>query len=229
MAYDHSINYRRRTLKTLPHRLRLQTILAILAREGGGCRSYADVGCSNGYITALVRNLLKPTVCAGFDHAAANLEQAGKNYPDIEFAFYDLNVETRQVPQYDVVTCFETLEHVGHLPAALANLLHLTRRGGLLFIVAPVEIGFQGLLRFLAKTVLWRYKLDELSQDPQIYLKYLGTLLSSRRISAFRDQRAGWGTHFGFDYRDVDDCLQRLGAKYTAFNKWGSRYYLVKK
>ena len=40
--------------------------------------------------------------------------------------------------------------------------------------------------------------------------------------------RNGFATHFGFDYREVDDVLRKLGVGFTATNKGISRFYVIK-
>ena len=44
-------------------------------------------------------------------------------YNSIDFNVFDLNQEHISSEQYDIVTCFETLEHVGNLNIALDSLL----------------------------------------------------------------------------------------------------------
>lgn len=65
---DHSLTYRR-GLRNLPHRRRLRAIVAALTRGGAPrVEGFADVGCSNGYVTAILRERLAPARTVGFDH-----------------------------------------------------------------------------------------------------------------------------------------------------------------
>ena len=229
MPYDHSINYRRKSIKSLPHRIRLKNILLYLEKEVNFTnKTYCDVGCSNGYITALINAKFKPAECHGLDHSEGHVNEGRINYPDICFNTIDLNHDQQSFKQYDIVSCFETLEHVGNLDKALENLLNITKKEGFLFIVVPIEIGFQGLVRFVIKTSFFKYNLNELSQEEHLYRSYFLTLLRGGRISRFRDKRQGWGTHFGFDYRDIDDYLRTAEVEYRAENKCGARYYFIK-
>lgn len=230
MGIDHSATYKDRRLRNMPHRRRLEKILSILEAqappEGG---TYADVGCSNGYITGLVCKRIRPARACGFDHEPSNLAQARKRYPHVHFELIDLNRPNPPPGRFDLVTSFEVLEHVGDLTHALDNLVGMTKPAtGLLMLTAPIEIGWRGTLKFLAKTLLFRYSLSELPPRRHLYASYLASLLAGRRMSRFRDKRDGWGTHFGFDFRDIDEYLESRGISFEASNHFMSRFYLAR-
>lgn len=231
MPIDHSATYRDRSLKNLLARHRLRTILSLLETnlelEG---KSYADVGCSNGFLTALISKRFKPSLTCGYDHNRENVAVARSKYLNLEFDIIDLNSTPPTVQRtYDVITCFEVLEHVGNMPNALDTLLNMTvPTGGTLFLTVPIEIGWRGAFKFLIKTVFYRYGLDELPAQKNLYFKYIGNLLMNKRMGHFRDRRSGWGTHFGFDYREVDDLLTERGLSFETFNVGMSRFYFVR-
>ncbi len=231
MAIDHSATYRDRSLKNVVARHRLRTIFSIIEKdislEG---KTHADIGCSNGYLTALISDRFKPSLSCGYDHSHDNLTLARTKYPHLAFEPIDLNKAASTAPRnYDVVTCFEVLEHVGNIQNALDTLLNMAApSGGVLFLTVPIEIGWRGAFKFLVKTVLYRYGLDELPPQKYLYFKYLANLLRNKRMERFRDQRSGWGTHFGFDYRELDDLLTERGNSFSSFNLGMSRFYLVR-
>jgi SAM-dependent methyltransferase len=225
VPYDHSTTYRDGRVRNTPHRARLRSILSLLETVDFSGKSYADVGCSNGFLTSLIYRRFRPVHACGLDHNQLNLERARAEYPGISFQLVNLSQPIcSDVPAYDVVTCFETLEHVGDLRVAMDNLLHITRPGGILIISVPIEIGPRGVLKFAAKLAIG-YRLHELPQANALYWRYASSLLCGRRLSAFREQRAGWGTHFGFDYRDVDDILLNRRIGFNAWNKFTTRLY----
>lgn len=227
MYIDHSITYRDRSLKNLAARHRLKTILSILDDDLDlKDKTYADVGCSNGYLTALISDRFKPTLTCGYDHDQTHLASARANYPKLTFDNIDLNSASHTLRKYDVVTCFEVLEHVGNIQNALDTLLNMT--DGILFLTAPIESGWRGAIKFLIKTVLYGYRLNELPTQKYLYMKYFISLLVNRRMGRFRDQRHSWGTHFGFDYREIDDFLKSRGKSYKSLNRGLSRFYLVR-
>jgi SAM-dependent methyltransferase len=167
--------------------------------------SYADIGCSNGFITKKIADRLNVQHAYGFDHSDSLLDEARSCYPDLEFAVVNLNEPVSWGRQFHLVSCFETLEHVGNLGSAVGNLAAAVAPGGILVVSVPIEIGLWGTCKFLCKAALG-YRLDELP-GPPTYGQYLSALLAGRRMSEFREVRSGWSTHFGFDYRDVEDLL----------------------
>jgi SAM-dependent methyltransferase len=229
VAFDHSLTYRVRALRNMPHRMRLHAIERGVRRLNLDTGlSYADFGCSNGYITERVRRLTRAGRSWGFDHLEEHLAQGCRQYPAIEFSLIDLNQPNAEVPQYDFVSCFETLEHVGNLEAAIGNLLAAIKPGGTALVTVPIEIGPQGIVKFVAK-MAYGYSLSELPRAPALFRRYVVALLMGARMSQFRDRRRGWGTHFGFDYRDVDDALWRHGVPFRAWNSGTTRFYCIQK
>ena len=231
MELDHSQTYRDRSLHNLPHRGRLATVLSILDENADSLRgkTYADVGCSNGYVTAIIAERFEPSSACGFDHQEYQVRDAREAHPGIEFKALELAERQSTLESYDTVTCLEVIEHVGTAGVALDNLLDLTRPGGLLLISAPIEVGLRGLFKFVAKTLFYRARLEELPQRRALGLRYTLVLLTGGRISQFRDDRSVWGTHFGFDYRDIDDMLKARKIPYQAFNRFTTRFYLVRR
>jgi 2-polyprenyl-3-methyl-5-hydroxy-6-metoxy-1,4-benzoquinol methylase len=228
MQLDLSQTYKDRSLKNYPHRQRLKEIYAIIEREGLIYRdgiTYSDIGCNDGYITNLIAKRLHAAAVYGFCHSE-KIEIGREKYPHIHFNHMELN-EPADAGQYDFVTCFETLEHVGDLEMALDNLIRTTVKGGILLITVPIEIGFKGVIKFIAKTIFYHYTLDELPGE-RLFFKYLISLLSRGDISTFRNKRLGWGTHFGFDYRTIDRYLESRGISYRAKNKVTTRFYIIK-
>lgn len=231
MAIDHSLTYRSRSLKNIPHRLRLSEIFKQidnfrLTRKPN--TSYLDIGCSNGYITAQIKEKYSFSKVIGLDHNLENLDLARERYPSIEFGFIDLNSPAvTGLESFDLVTCFETLEHVGDLESALTNILERAKSQGSILITVPIEIKTVGILKFLAKTTIYKYKLEELPANPK-WKSYLSALFSGE-ISKFREARSGWGTHFGFDYRLIDNILAKRNIPFTAKNFLTTRFYVIQK
>jgi SAM-dependent methyltransferase len=225
---DHSLTYRA-GLRNLPHRRRLRAIVALLTRGTATVGSYADVGCSNGFVTATLRDRIRPARTVGFDHLEAHLERGRREHPAIEFRPIDLN---RPLPAghetFDLVTCLETLEHVGRLDQAVTNLLALTAPRGTLLITVPIESGPRGLIKFLVKVGLFRYTLDELPARPHRFWDYLGALAANRSLAPFRDAREGWGTHFGFDWREVERILRERGVGFESRSDFTTRFIVVR-
>ncbi len=222
---DHSKTYTSGGLRNYFHAARLRDILRNARKLGNQYKftSYCDVGCSNGFITEKVRELLALPAATGFDRSD-NLAVGASRYSKVEFVHLDLNEPVQSADRFDFLTCFETLEHVGNVDAAIANLWMLLREDGVALITVPVEVGAVGMLKFLAKTLIFRYSLDELDAT---WKDYFVSLLSGRSISHFRTGADGYGTHFGFDYHDVEEKLKARFGSVTAWTKGTTRYFVV--
>lgn len=225
---DHSLTYRKKTLRNIPHILRLRKILRIVKKMSPSKGDpYADIGCSNGYITNILHEKFSLGPATGFDHTMDNILLARERYTKINFEFIDLNTPiANEIGQYKILTCFETLEHVGSLRQAVQNILTMGMPGSKVLMSVPIETGLVGILKFLVKSFILKYSLEELPERPS-KMTYFSDLVKGTRMSKFRDSRSGWGTHFGFDYRDVDDILNDLGIAYKAFNSFSTRFYII--
>ena len=159
------------------------------------------------------------------------LENGRNAFPEIRFFRYDLNRDLNDLREYDFVTCFETLEHVIDLPAAVENLLRLTKPGGLLCISVPIEVGFIGTAKFLAKTLVWQDRLTEAFEaGPALHRRYLEALVLDKGIHEFREKGntlGYWPGHWGFDYRKVHELLMSNRVQFKAFRFLTTCFYEV--
>jgi SAM-dependent methyltransferase len=203
--YDHSQTYKKISFRNIGHIFRAREIFrAISAMPIPSAPTYFDVGCSNGYFTARIGDRIGAQSVVGWDHSQPHIDAARQLYPHLEFRLIDLNAAGSRDEKADIVTCFEVLEHVGDVDAALDNLIEMTKPSGTVFITVPIEAGAIGAVKFLIKTRMLGYRLDELSKDSVIQRTYLWDVIRGRDISRFRSSRQGWGTHFGFDYRPFE-------------------------
>ncbi len=229
MAINHSKTYRKITFRNIVHILRLKKILSTcdqLLKEKH-IEKYADFGCSNGYITSIISNRYSLKQVFGYDHNEENLKKGRKLYPIINFASIDLNSCFHLDKKFEFITCFECLEHVGSINNALFSICDSITEEGIILITVPIEIGLIGILKFIFKIIFLKYSLEELSGINRS--NYLMALFKNKRMSTFRKERIGWGTHFGFDYRDIDDFLKQSPFAYKSFNFLTSRFYIVNK
>jgi SAM-dependent methyltransferase len=217
--------YTRRTLHSIPHRIRVWQVLSEIRSLSLTIDSYADVGCGGGSITQRVVEAACPAKTVGYDVNPDLLDAASRLFPQISFRVWNLSEKRPLDGTYDLVTCLETLEHVEDLEGALNNLLGMT--AGILVITVPVEIGLFGLAKFVAKAVLGRKPLtDEHAGSPFAYLRVLAT---GGDISSFRVHIKGnyWVSHTGFDYRRIDAFLESQQVNFVARNRGWNRFYRV--
>jgi 2-polyprenyl-3-methyl-5-hydroxy-6-metoxy-1,4-benzoquinol methylase len=229
MAIDHSLTYRTRSLRNLVHQHRLRTIERLLASLcTRRVERYIDFGCSNGYVTDRVRQLLGPTEAVGVDHLAEHVAQGRAQYPTITFRQASLNVPHADLPRADVVTCFEVLEHVGNLRQAVTTIVESVAPGGFALLSVPIEHGWKGMLKYIAKRRVYGYRLAELPGGEAVAADYWRALSRGGRIGGFRaEAREGWSTHFGFDTRDLDDVLRSLAVSVRSVERGTTRFYIV--
>jgi SAM-dependent methyltransferase len=213
--WTHEDSYRGRGVAAAMHRRRLRALIALHRSldipEGA---AVADFGCSNGFILAVLqREVFRDRVARihGFDHADHLIALArDRNLPNACFDRFDLNqLDDTHRGEFDVVTCFETLEHVGNVENAFDNLVRTCKPGGTIVVSLPNERGVPGLVKFFGRKLLRRNAygdfFDECSER-----EYVSALLSGRRIDVFRQPPApAWGPHLGFDWQVVFDFIRR--------------------
>jgi 2-polyprenyl-3-methyl-5-hydroxy-6-metoxy-1,4-benzoquinol methylase len=224
MAIDHSKTYKATSVKNIVHIHRLREIKRTLkASVTQPVEHYGDFGCSNGYVTNEIAALLGAKSVVGLDWSD-NLVVGSKLYPWIRFEHLDLNVFAGYSKCFDVVTCFETMEHVGDMKTAVQNLLSSCKDGGLIIISVPIEIGVIGLVKYFVKRLVFRYEFPLVNSEKDYVLE----LIKGGRISKHRARQSSYGSHFGFDYRDLDDIVG--GVRCSQSRIWNSgttRFYLI--
>ncbi|MGG7645456.1 class I SAM-dependent methyltransferase [Rhodovulum sp. YNF3179] len=224
MTVDHSKSYKGYGVRAIGHRHRLVTIFKELeAFEIYKNGTFCDLGCSNGYITEKIRHHFD-LEAFGFDRNSENIEIGTLKYPNVKFGQVDLNQPYGGSQTFDLVTCFETLEHVGNLKAAVQNILKRIAPGGKALISVPIERGMRGIFKYTIKKIIFGYSVSELGISEAEYFRIL---FSGRRLSNARPPADGYGTHFGFDYKDIDDALLEYEANYTARNSGMTRFYKI--
>lgn len=220
---DHAATYRSRNPWHWHHKARLRQLIGEVANFHDAS-SIADIGCSNGYITNILSNVCRGEV-HGFDYLPELVDEAQSLYPHIHFQRADLNGPIKWKKTFDLVCCFETLEHVGDLASALKNVVAAVRHGGVLIVSVPVETGMWGIAKFCAK-VLMGYPIDEINRGRA---EYFWALLTRKNVSGFRKKRYTCGTHYGFDWRDVDVAIAASMRITRAYTRYATRIIVARK
>ena len=215
---DHSAIYKSRRILHWHHRARLRQVIWEVTRFREAS-SVADIGCSNGYVTNLMSEVCRGDVY-GFDRFPKVVDSARSAYPHIDFQ--KANLKNRRIKwgrKFELVCCFETLEHVGDVHLALENIFAAVQDCGTLIVTVPVETGVWGLAKYCAKT-LFGYPMDEINVGRG---EYFLALLMGRDISQFRGEADGWQTHFGFDWRVVEKRISAAMHVERAYTKYATR------
>ncbi|MDO8963393.1 MAG: methyltransferase domain-containing protein [Coriobacteriia bacterium] len=207
-AYEHEKSYRKSSLGGFIHRSRLNTIIATLRRFGSGPgESWADFGCSNGFIidTVLSAGGLSVRRVVGYDHSRELLEiAAARRIDTASFEYRDMNAPPPQdlnTGSFGLVTCFETLEHVADYKMAFQHLVEAAMPGGVLVVAVPNETGLPGLLKLWGRYAMRRNPYgDFLARSGR--WAYTRAVLTGSEIESFRQPSTkGYGPHLGFDFR----------------------------
>ena len=215
--WSHEESYQGRGIIPFFHRRRLKSLFELfdridLKKEG----ALADFGCSNGYILSLLRKNVfrdKDYEFHGFDHSEELIESArSRGIPNTSFHYVDLNrvadADRTWVDRFDIVTCFETIEHTGNSMNAFHNLYSACKAEGVIFLSMPNEKGLPGLLKFFGRKILRRDPYGDFFENTGEF-EYVRCLLMNRRIDGFRDPEAeSWGPHLGFDWQVILDSIR---------------------
>ncbi|MDD5010603.1 MAG: class I SAM-dependent methyltransferase [Phycisphaerae bacterium] len=174
------------------------------------CQTWVDFGCSNGFIPQkiLERNNYSFKKIMGYDHNENLIELARKkNIPNAEFECMDLNRATAAGSEFDVATCFETLEHVGNYKNAFVNIYNNLKKSGIIIITVPNETGMAGLIKFLGRLITGHSTYGGFFTDKSC-IKYAWYLLKNKYIDGFRTPGlSAYGFHLGFDYRRLKEYI----------------------
>lgn len=196
------------------HRSRLKAILNMLASldlENEG--QWADFGCSNGFILSVIQDKIIHSpkwYFFGFDQKSELLELGRqKKLPNTEFHDSDLNRANQEfINSFDIVTCFETIEHVGNYKKAFENLYGSCKVNGLIIISVPNETGLPGIVKYFPRRLMRRKAYRRFFNDSR-EINYVVALFTGRNIDTFRNREAAeWKLHLGFDYRSFEKYLE---------------------
>jgi len=212
-TWTHARSYKGNSPRVLIHRDRLRRILSIflnlnLPKQG----IWADFGCSDGFILELIADSIVSDKWQfyGLDYEQKWINLArNKNISNATFERFDLNaVNNRYTSRFDVVTCLETLEHTGNYQNAFKNLYLSCKKQGLIILSIPNEIGIPGIIKFLGRKLSDKNTYQGFFNNGKKEIDYFFTLLRGSDISAYRNP-AGviWGSHLGFDYRNLENYL----------------------
>jgi 2-polyprenyl-3-methyl-5-hydroxy-6-metoxy-1,4-benzoquinol methylase len=109
----------------------------------GTGRTALDAGCGVGHNAAFLHGLGYEVLAV--DHSAEGVEAAGQRYdpatfPRIRWGVADLD---REIPagSYDLVICWEVIEHLREPAAALERLYSKVKPGGVLVVTTPNKWG----------------------------------------------------------------------------------------
>ncbi len=126
------------TNETMLEHLHRYAIAVDFAHE----KTVLDIACGEGYgCQLLASQALKVT---GVDIDPATIRKAKQQYPDARINFLEGSIEAIPCPDnsFDLVTCFETLEHITGQEQALKEIRRVLKPGGVLLISTPDKANY---------------------------------------------------------------------------------------
>ncbi|MEJ7762210.1 MAG: class I SAM-dependent methyltransferase [Thermomicrobiales bacterium] len=136
LAAEDTSNYRKHTSSNPVQRRLLDRFHVAIEETVAGLApaSFLDAGCGEGFVTEILLRRVPGMAITGFDFNPSSVALAGKTNPGatfVEASIYDIPFEDGA---FDVVGCFEVLEHQPDPAAALAELARVARRAVVLSV-----------------------------------------------------------------------------------------------
>lgn len=102
-------------------------------------KSVLDIACGSGYGTYMISNLGKAASVFGVDLDESAVQYGNLKYPanNIKRVVADAT-EFSSVEKFDVIICFETIEHIPNYLKLVENLWHNLKSDGIIFISTPI-------------------------------------------------------------------------------------------
>lgn len=124
--------------------IREHLIRYVLAMDSIVDKDVLDVACGSGYGMYLMSYLAKSV--SGYDYDQVAIDEAKQfKYKcdaclEIRNLEEDKSLSNHKYEQFDVVTCFETIEHISNPDILLKNLKAVTKKGGIIYISTPNDL-----------------------------------------------------------------------------------------
>lgn len=105
-----------------------------------GCKGKSlDIGCHSGNITKLIADFTVGETY-GLDISSQAIKYAQKKYPDLHFRAAPAQNKLPYADNYfDLITCFDVLEHLPDLERVIQEIKRVLKKGGYLIIGMPIE------------------------------------------------------------------------------------------
>lgn len=116
----------------------------VMAMDSIPGKDVLDIACGSGYGMYLMSYLAKSV--SGYDYSDEAIMEA-QNFPyrcdcclEVRNLEEDKSLINHKHKEFDVVTCFETIEHVINPKVLLKNMMNVTKPGGVIYISTPNDI-----------------------------------------------------------------------------------------
>lgn len=118
------------------HRKRCKEILRLIPPQK---LIYLDVGCNGGWLMNKVVEKLNPRKVYGLDISEQSIDYCRKKYPSYHFQVDDCSNLPFKDNFFDLITCFEVLEHIYNPKKAVLEMKRCLKKEGELIILIPTD------------------------------------------------------------------------------------------
>ncbi len=102
-------------------------------------RQILDVGCNSGTFTKQIYNVFPESKIYGIDISRKAISYAKRKYKKINFSVARAEKLPFRNNSFDLVTCFEVLEHVDEPAKIINEISRVLRKKGNMIIIVPTE------------------------------------------------------------------------------------------
>lgn len=159
----------------------------LLARELAGGKAVLDIACGDGYGSRILAEAAKSVV--GVDISLEAVERAREKYPHPRLAF--LQGSAASIPledgSVDLVTSFETIEHLAEQEEMIREIRRVLRPGGMCIISSPDKHEYSDITGYVNE-----YHVKELYRD-----EFVGLLKNEFSHMRMHGQRIIFGSLVG--------------------------------
>ncbi|MFM8333644.1 MAG: class I SAM-dependent methyltransferase [Candidatus Methylumidiphilus sp.] len=128
-------------------------------------KTVLDIACGVGYGSVILGEAGAVHV-DGVDISSEAVNYAKSEYNLENVQFHEGDITSFSSPsKYDVITCFETIEHVDDYVASLSNLYGSLKTGGCLIISSPYRVVTSPLAKSLADKPVNKFHVREFMPD----------------------------------------------------------------
>lgn len=119
------------------HSRRFQEAKKIL--EAIKANKILDVGCHGGKFTSVIFKTISKAEIFGIDISRKAINYASNRYPQINFQVGRAEKIPFPNSNFDLVTCFEVLEHLKNPPKVINEVKRILKKNGVFLILVPTE------------------------------------------------------------------------------------------
>lgn len=190
-------------IKRWSHSTRFRVALAVL--QPLDSQSLLDFGTADALMIKLVKATHPAVACVGYDpHMDEGAGDVSAEFRDVELV---TDIGALAGRRFDIVTCFETLEHFTTRAAneRVDEIVGLAKPDGRIVVSVPIEIGPASLFKNVVRAAIGK-------PHPGTTVASVMASLFYRPVERPAEKAGGYiPSHVGFDYRVVPGLFAARG------------------